>query len=231
MARKKLILSPDCVYHVLNRSNNKEFFYIPIHEAWAIFCEVLSLSSVLYKTEIYSFVLMSNHYHLIVAAPSRNLHLFMRHFQTETTRRIQKQSGRINHVFGTRYKWSCLWTSAAYALAYKYVLRNPVKAEICTQVDAYPYSSLTLDLPIADRIGGLAVQVPQDHATRLEWLNKPTQKKTDEVIRRALRRKEFSIPEGNDMRYAAKGISSEYGVELDAPGVFAAGKGMGTFRE
>jgi putative transposase len=214
MPRKKLIQNSDCTYHVTNRSNNKEFFYIPLSEAWQIFCEVLGTSSGLYRTEMYAFVLMSNHYHLLVTAPRLNLHLFMRHFQTEVSRRVQKTSGRINHVFGTRYKWSCLQTSSSYALAYKYVMRNPVKAGICDRVESYAYSSLSMSLPVADRIGQLADQVATDYGDRLSWLNKPTQKETDEVVRRALRRKEFLFPSGNEMRYSVERVASDYEVEI-----------------
>ncbi len=214
MPRKKLILASDCAYHLVNRSNNKDFFYIPLPETWRLFCEVLERSSGLYRTEIHAFVLMSNHYHLIVTAPLKNLHLFMRHFQTEVSRKIQKRAGRINHIFGTRYKWSCLWTSSSYALTYKYVMRNPLKAGICSRVEKYPFSSINLALPIADRIGDLARQVPKDNDQRLRWLNRPTQSETDDVVRRALRRREFKIPEGNEMRYSVQRLAFDYEVEL-----------------
>src|SRR5207237_1433286 len=149
--------SKTLAYHITNRANNKEWFYIPIKETWKIFCEILSRASRMYGAEIHTFVLMSNHYHLLVTTPLGNLDLFMRYFQTEACRAIQERAARKNHVFGGRYKWTILGGSAAVAYAYKYILRNPVRARIAENVESYPYSSFTSlsllksELPISER--------------------------------------------------------------------------------
>lgn len=233
MARRSLLLSNECVYHVVNRSNNREWFYVPIEEAWGIFCEILRRASGLYGTEIHTFVLMSNHYHMMVSTRRENLHRFMRYFQTEVCREIQRRAERINHVFGTRYKWSTMWTSDVYAIAYKYVMRNPVKAGLSQRVEEYRYSSMAEwvvsahQLPIVERIDGLAEQLPRLHQERLVWLNQPTTKESDELVRKAMRRTLFQFSRGNEVRREVERLSVTYNVALkpetqNAPATFSA---------
>ena len=139
MPRRTLILNSECPYHVTNRSNNKEWFYIPLNEVWMIFTRSAeSFQYYVCSDQIHSFVLMSNSFHLLISTPHSNLDLFMRHCQTEISRKIQKRASRINHVFGSRYKWSLLWNPAAFAYAYKYVTQNAVKAGLIKKVEYYP---------------------------------------------------------------------------------------------
>src|SRR5687768_2108167 len=100
MARPKLVRSTDCAYHVTVRSNNKEWFHIPVSECWKLFQKKLYAANQKYKFEIHTFVLMSNHFHLIASTPQANLDQVMRYFLTEFSRAINVRADRINHVFG-----------------------------------------------------------------------------------------------------------------------------------
>lgn len=44
MSRKILIKTNELSYHVLNRSNNQEWFYLPIEEVWALSAKILNNS-------------------------------------------------------------------------------------------------------------------------------------------------------------------------------------------
>src|SRR5690606_40247811 len=52
-------------YHVTNRSNNREFFYVEMETLWPIFTDTLFDLTKQFNCQIHAFVLMSNHYHLI----------------------------------------------------------------------------------------------------------------------------------------------------------------------
>ncbi|WP_081111818.1 transposase [Bdellovibrio bacteriovorus] len=54
-----------------------------------------------YKGEIYAFVLMSNHFHLLIRFPENNMSEAMTYFMRESSRMISRQAGRINQ---TKYK-------------------------------------------------------------------------------------------------------------------------------
>jgi putative transposase len=229
MARKKLIVDDQFSYHVTNRSNNQEWFYLPIGDIWDIFQVMLLRTQEIYCLEIHSLVLMSNHFHLHLSTPLKNLHLAMRYFQTEVARRIQKRTGRKNHIFGTRYRWS--WLDSGYATAYasKYVLRNPVRAGIVDRVEQYEFSTLTqllegkCRLPITDGVRPHWKFIPNHIEDRLRWLNSPTPKELEELVGKALRRKEFRFSRGNEIRLQLDQLAQQYQIPI-TPGYFSAEK-------
>jgi len=212
MARKPLIRSSTHPYHVFNRSNNKDSFYLPPEKIWPIFSHYLVEASTRYRSIIWAFVQMSNHFHLLVSTPRENLDAMMRYFQTEVCREIQRQSGRINHIFGTRYKWSLLADPSAVGYVYKYICRNPVRAGMCESVQDYEYSSLNQPFPTADGIGPLWTYVPKSFPKRLEWLNQPTPKEQEQLIRKALRRSRYKFTTNNTHQKLLRQLQHSYGV-------------------
>lgn len=195
MPRKKLIYSSDFPYHITNRSNNREFFLIPMEPLWFIFLEKLTELKLQFSCEIHSFVLMSNHYHLILSTPRGNIGEAMKYFQREVARAANKHSDRINHFFGGRYKWTLIGHENYYWNSVKYVFRNPVRAKICTQVSDYPFSSLNrtatdFEWDMVDVFAGREKKVELD----LNWLDEPFAKEKEEAIKKGLRRREFKLP-------------------------------------
>jgi len=142
-----------------------------------------------------------------------NLDVVLRYFQTEAARQIQKAAGRINHVFGTRYKWSYLPNAAAVACAYKYVLRNPVRAGLSRCVEDYQFSTIIpkLELPSVCGVSADWSLVPKADRERSKWLNEPTSKESDMLIGQALRRAHFKFSDGNDVVRAVRRLEQEYG--------------------
>lgn len=100
--------------------------------------------SVARKAMVHAFVLMSNHYHLIVSThEEHDLGIVMCDFQKSVSKAVNRISERTNHVFGGAYKGSLITNPVHYANVLKYVLRNPVAAGICSRSLNYPYSTLT----------------------------------------------------------------------------------------
>ncbi len=227
MPRAPLIRSAEMPYHVTNRSNNKEWFYIPMEDVWRIFTGVLSMCTERYGVLVHAFVLMSNHFHLILQTPYSNLDAMMRYFETESAKAIQRQAGRINHIFGTRYKWSLLESPTAVAFAQKYVIRNPVRAGICESVEVYPYSSIHPEalrvLPLVSGISPFWCWVPRDQGDLLQWLNQPSHKEAEELIAKGLKRSRFKFSQGNSELRRLRQLESEYGLAT-APATFSAEK-------
>jgi len=156
---------------------------------------------------------MANHFHLLVSTPSENLGKAMRYFMTETSRRIARKCGRINHIYGARYKWS--WLAGNYELAYtyKYVLRNPVKAGICDRVEDYRFSTLyqlhshIIGIPISERLEWNFL--PKTLEDRLNWLNTKTNKE-ERLISFALRRTKFSFSQDKKVQLKLKLLEKTY---------------------
>lgn len=195
MPRKKLIRCSEFPYHITNRSNNREIFYLEKPLLWTIFLEVLREMEIQFKCEIHAFVLMSNHYHLIVSTPECNLGDAMKYLHREVARKANKAAGRINHFFGGRYKWTVIGCENYYWNAVKYVFRNPVKANICMSVEDYRFSSLNsgedvMLWKLTDFFNDRTKSIELD----LGWLNESFTLEADVAIQHGLRRREFSLP-------------------------------------
>lgn len=198
MAKKVLTRTPDFPYHITARSNNKDFFYVDLDLLWEMFMECFEQAQTLYHCELHAFVLMSNHYHLLVSTPFNNIDAIMQHVQREVARKANKKASRINHFFGGPYKWSIICDESYYWNALKYIFRNPVRAGICENVSAYRFSSLNTK---AKNFQWRLTDIFMDKSKLIilddDWLNEPYLNEIESEIRMALRRKEFKIPRNN----------------------------------
>jgi REP element-mobilizing transposase RayT len=209
MPRKNLIRSEFFPYHVVNQVNNREWFRLPPSEMWEILSDNCFEISLICGARIHGFVMMSNHFHMIVSSPVCDLGVIMKQFSSFVTRTYNLKSGRIGHLFKGRYRWSLIDSPLYYAHALKYVYRNPVKAGLCNQVEEYPFSTLhgilgrnRLPFPvntIASEQFPLNL-VPEQTDELLRWLNTPFRNEESEIIRKAFRRKIFQIPRRRNVR-------------------------------
>lgn len=185
----------DCPYHVTARTGNKEWFDVPMDYVWSVFSDYLHFIWRAYDVRIHSFVLMSNHFHMLVSTPEANLDKAMNYLMREVSKRIAERSGRINQVFGGPYYWSVIKNNVHYQHAYKYIYRNPVHAGMCERVEDYKYSTLRgligmdyLYVPAYDNLN--LIQNPN---TQLKWLNEAYDSAAKDAIQKALRKREFGF--------------------------------------
>lgn len=136
MPREKLIYTPDFPYHVIARSNNKENFYLPKEIMWTIFIQQLNQVVEKYKCMIHAFVLMDNHYHLLISTQEKyDLGVVMQSLQRSVSRIVNSKSKSINHVFGGAYKASIIFYPEYYYNVYKYIYQNPTRAGLVPRVE------------------------------------------------------------------------------------------------
>jgi putative transposase len=192
MARLKLIRSPHLPYHIVTRCNNKEWFDLPLHKVWQIALESLEYAYEKEKVDLISFVLMNNHYHMMLKTPEQNLDRFMYFFNKQLSLELRMATKRINKIFGGRYKWCLIRNLSYFSNCYRYVYQNPLRAKMVKSCESYPYSTLhyitnkkEFPIPIhdqfwfKDRLG-------------LSWLNKEVKKSELEAIRRGLYNRELT---------------------------------------
>ena len=160
MPRTPLIRSESLPYHVTSRSHNKDQFPLPINRVWQL--ANLSLKEAHHKHPInlISFVLMHNHYHLLIQTPNGNLDRFMYEFNKRLALQIQHEAGMINQVFGGRYKWCLIQSQNYFSNCYRYVYQNPVRAGLVNRCEDYSFSTLKaltgnakFSIPIHDKFG------------------------------------------------------------------------------
>jgi len=181
-------------YHVTTRAIQREPFALNQSELWNFACDLLLFCTYAFRVEIHSFVLMSNHYHMIVRTPESNIDKFIGYFNKELGREIFFRSGQINQKFGSRYHCSIISNLKYYHAAYKYVYRNPVTANVCEKVEDYPFSSLSFVIskekylfPIFDTY----FQNIEDVWPTLKWLNLDYERDVHDMIKKAFKKSYF----------------------------------------
>jgi REP element-mobilizing transposase RayT len=199
MPRKSLIRSKIHPYHVTARCNNREPFHNSLNVVWKIINQELAEIVEVFGCKIHAFILMPNHFHLLITTPNEDLGEVMQIFIQSITKKLNSNSRRIGRVFGARYHWSLIDHDQYYDCALKYVYRNPVKAKIIDRVEDYPYSTLKNILnqnhsqfPMHPPEGHLDLVPNQDIQKFITWLNKPFIGEQDLVIKNALCKTVFS---------------------------------------
>jgi REP element-mobilizing transposase RayT len=198
MPRKRFFPTDQFPYHVTARSQDREWFDLPMIEVWDIFSRYLYFVTLAYGVRIHSFVLMSNHFHLLISTPNANLDKAMTYLMREVNGAIHLQSERKDQVFEESYHWTVIKNRVHYQHVYKYVYRNPVEARICSRVESYPYSTLRgilglEHLPFSAFDNMNLISHPGE---KLSWLNAPfPEVGFREEICRALKKREFSFQE------------------------------------
>lgn len=194
MPRKLVETSDFYPYHIFARSNNKDWFALNLDTVFSIYCEVLNKTIKNYNFEVHSFVLMSNHFHMMMSTPDANVSEGMRYFMTETSRKIARESKRINRIYGARYGSCIIKSSEHYYYAYKYVYRNPVEAKLCMKVENYKWSTIhSRQINLSKNKNGFDEYIAVDKDTYLYWLNEKFEESLSRGVKRALSKKEFKF--------------------------------------
>ena len=97
-----------------------------------------------FAIDVFAYVLMDNHYHLLVRTWRANLKKAMQWFGTTYTQRLNRRHSQSGHLFQGRYK-SIIVQNDAYLLQLScYIHRNPLRAGITKRLDGYRWSSYNI---------------------------------------------------------------------------------------
>ena len=136
MARKLRVEYPGAIYHVINRGDRRE----PIFQDDADrqrFVETLGEACAKTGWHVHAYVLMPNHFHLVVETPQPNLVAGMKWFLGTYTSRFNRRHKLLGRLFSGRYKSLIVDGSGSGYLksVCDYVHLNPVRARLVA-VDA-----------------------------------------------------------------------------------------------
>jgi len=151
MARPLRIQYAGAYYHVTCRGNERRNIYRDDTDR-EMFLDKLRASLEIYGVILQAYVLMGNHFHLIVQTPRANLSEFMRHFNIAYTGAFNRRHRRMGHLYQGRYKAILVEKDSYLAELSRYVHLNPVRikpyrdkgiAEQWKVLERYPWSSLS----------------------------------------------------------------------------------------
>lgn len=127
MGRPKRILQAHYPYHITTRTNNKTFRFNK-KKIIKIYADVLNFAIKKYSVKVFHFILMANHYHIIIQTPEENLHRFFQFVNSRVALRYNKREKRSGHLWGERYRATILSTDEHYLRCIRYIYLNPVRA-------------------------------------------------------------------------------------------------------
>lgn len=127
-------------YHILSRGNEgKDIFFDNADRL--LFLDTIGEMSQRFEINIFAYVLMNNHYHLLIRTNRANLSKAMQWFGVTYTRRFNDRHSRRGHLFEGRFK-SILVQNDAYLMQLSfYIHRNPLRAGLVDRLADYRWSS------------------------------------------------------------------------------------------
>ena len=146
MARKVRIEYPGAVYHVMSRGDRREEIFRSDRDRFRF---LDTLAEVCDRTgfRVHSYVLMTNHYHLLLETPEGNLVEGMRWLQGTYTIRFNLCNNLVGHLFQGRYKAIPVNADECgyFRTLSDYIHLNPARARLLggehSSLSSYPWSS------------------------------------------------------------------------------------------
>jgi REP element-mobilizing transposase RayT len=140
MARAWRIEFEGALYHVLSRGNERRAIFFEDDDR-QLFLDALGEMAESFELDIFAYVLMENHYHLLLRTRRANLSRAMQWLGVAYTNRLNARHGRSGHLFQGRFK-SMLVQNDAYLLQLSYYIhRNPLRAKMVKRLADYRWSS------------------------------------------------------------------------------------------
>lgn len=163
MARSIRLEFGGAFYHVMARGNRREAIFLDdVDRRFFLGC----VAEACEKTGwlVHAWVLMGNHYHLLIETPEPNLVEGMKWLQNTYTRRFNVRHRDWGRLFGDRYKAVLVEGESPhyYGTLWDYIHLNPCRAGL---VDVTQGGSV-LDYPWSSLAGGYALAAHQ----RPKWL-------------------------------------------------------------
>ena len=132
-------LSAGCHYHLYNRGNNREPIFFE-RENYLFFLREIR-KHLGPHTDVIAYVLMPNHYHLLIHLNSDGLSEAMRTLTISYTKAVNKRYDRVGTLFQGRYQ-SILVDKDEYLVHLsRYIHLNPLKAQLVAKAEDWEFSS------------------------------------------------------------------------------------------
>jgi len=184
MARKPRINEPG-FYHIVNRGVNNSDIFIE-KEDYYKFLELLLKVKYDYNITIHSFIILPNHYHVLIQTHKNNLSEAMRLLNSAYAAWYNFKSGRVGHLWKGRFDSYMLFDEKHFWNVVKYIERNALALNLVDDVTNWEYQSLNLRIKkskffeIID--DSKILTKPLENYT--EWLKKPLEKfEIDEIYK------------------------------------------------
>ena len=140
MARPLRLEHEYALWHVTSRGNErKDIFRDDVDRER--FLQILAETVLRFGWRLLSWVLMSNHYHLVIQTPEANLSRGMHWLNARYAQGFNRRHERIGHLFQGRFKGILVDKQSYLQELARYVVLNPVRAGLVDHPAEWRWSS------------------------------------------------------------------------------------------
>jgi putative transposase len=141
MARLPRLNLPGIPQHVIQRGNNKQVSFFSDQD-YAVYLDKLKLYSEKYSVAVHSYVLMTNHVHLLMTPEmEQGVSQLMQSLGRYYVRYINQTYDRTGTLWEGRYKSTLVDSDNYFLTVSRYIELNPVRAGMVAHPAEYPWSS------------------------------------------------------------------------------------------
>ncbi len=141
MARRPRLFVAGLPYHIIQRGNNRSPIFLS-NEDYCFFLEVLREAKTKHPCFIYSYCLMTNHFHLLIEPEEKeNVSLLMKLLGAKYVRYVNKTHKRTGTLWEGRFKCSLIDKEPYFLACLHYIEMNPLRAGITNSPELYRWSS------------------------------------------------------------------------------------------
>lgn len=140
MPRPYRILGENAFYHITSRGDGRRNIYIKEND-YLKFLDYVMRAKEKFQFRLYAYVLMTNHYHLIIQTLQANLPQIMHYINSGYTSYYNVTKRNTGHLFQGRYKSLIVDENSYFKELTRYIHLNPVKAKIVEKPEEYRWSS------------------------------------------------------------------------------------------
>lgn len=127
MSRPLRLDHPGAVWHVTTRGNEKREIFVDREDRSGLLGVLADVVEIC-RWRLHAYVLMGNHYHLLLETPEANLSQGMHRLNGTYSLRFNRRHERVGHLFQGRFHAVLVDKDAHLLELLRYVVLNPVRA-------------------------------------------------------------------------------------------------------
>jgi len=140
MARPLRLEFPGATHHVTSRGNERRDIFLSDEDRLA-FLRFLAIAARRFGWVVTAWVLMTNHFHLVIRTPQPNLSRGMQWLNGAYAGWFNARHRRVGHLFQGRFKSVLVEEETYFARLLRYVVLNPVRAGMVSTPEHDRWSS------------------------------------------------------------------------------------------
>ncbi len=167
MSRPLRLEYEGAIWHVTSRGNERRDIFRDRNDR-STFLEILSSTIEFARWRLHAYVLMRNHYHLLIETPERTLSRGVKRLNESRAQHFNWRHDRVGHLFQGRFTGILVERETHLLELVRYIVLNPVRCGAVEHAFDYEWSSYRATAGLAQRPEWLEVDwiLSQFHADR-----------------------------------------------------------------